>query len=150
MYLVPYMIKFPQLLWNEDSSLEESKLSCTVKEIWSMKGHPNYLFDNASSSTFNNWITNLNLLCVSDFEVGLFGSIYIAGYVFGALTLLRLGDIFGRKKTLLYFCSMNLLLFWALYFVRNVKIIYALLFACGAIRIWISQLTYILMVELQR
>lgn len=39
----------------------------------------------------------MDMVCSSDFMVGLFGALYFAGLAFGALTLNRLADILGRK-----------------------------------------------------
>lgn len=39
----------------------------------------------------------MDLVCSSDFMVGLFGALYFAGLAIGALSLNRLADIFGRK-----------------------------------------------------
>ena len=81
-YLLPYMIKFPQLFCTSNSNnVGEYMYSCTAKEIWSMEEKPHYILDTTSSITFNNLINKLGLLCISDFELGLFGSFYIAGFV---------------------------------------------------------------------
>ena len=87
-YLIPYMIKFPQLLCTSSNPNEgEYMYSCTAKEIWSMEEKPYYMLDTTSSITFNNLINKLGLLCISDFELGLFGSFYIAGFVQNNLSI---------------------------------------------------------------
>ena len=50
--------------------------------------------------SLRNWIEPLVLYCISSFKMGLFGSIYFAGFAFGCLTVVRLGDIYGRKWVL--------------------------------------------------
>ena len=37
------------------------------------------------------------MICVSDFEIGLIGSCFMLGIVFGCITIARLGDIYGRR-----------------------------------------------------
>lgn len=39
----------------------------------------------------------MDMVCSSDFMVGLFGALYFAGLALGALTLNRFADLFGRK-----------------------------------------------------
>ena len=147
-YLVPFMTKLPTPLWiGINSDGEEYTWNWSTQEICSSDYRPFYIFDQTSSTTFTNWITKLNLLCISDFNLGLFGSFYIAGFVFGALTLLRLGDIFGRKKVLFIANIINFCLFLLLFVSTNVKVIYFLLFSSGATRMLAGSLSYILMLE---
>ena len=76
----------PKLIWSFNGSSDW--LSWTEKEAWS---NPQTLFkiDYTSEDTVSNWITELNLVCLSKFNIGLFGSLYFVGYVIGALTFVR-------------------------------------------------------------
>ena len=107
-----------------------------------------YKFDESSSFTITNWITNKNLLWISSFDLGLFGSIYMSGYAFGALTVLRLGDIIGRRPILLLSSASNTIIYFLLCFAGDTYLIYALLFIDGAMRMTKGSLAYILMLEL--
>ena len=147
-YLIPFMIKFPTPLCHGiNSEGGEYTFSWTREEICSPNYQSFYTYDSSSSSTYNNWITKLGLLCIEDFDLGLFGTFYIAGFVFSALTLLRLGDIFGRKRVLIIGNVVNFTLFILLFFATNVKVIYILLFWSGAIRMLAGSLSYLLMLE---
>ena len=113
-------------------------------------GAPRVLIISVTIMTFTNWITGLNLVCISDLQLGLFGTFYCAGYVFGALTLLRFGDIYGRKRVLFIGNLFNLAIFVLLFMAKNLNFIYFLLFASGAIRMLDGSLSYIFALELQK
>ena len=56
-----------------------------------------------------NWTYELELYCTSSFLIGLFGSLYFAGFMLGSLTLLRLGDIYGRRPVYLLGLALHLI-----------------------------------------
>ena len=60
----------------------------------------NFRVDWDSIYSLRNWIEPLDLYCISSFKMGLFGSLYFAGFAFGCLTVVRLGDVYGRKWVL--------------------------------------------------
>ena len=51
----------------------------------------------ASEATIVNWITKYDLVCLPKSEMGMCGGLMLAGYFFGSIFLVRLGDIVGRK-----------------------------------------------------
>ena len=144
-YLVPFLTQIPDLLCSHDGFTWSS---CEATAIWGVEPPPMYKLDDSSSFTISNWITNRNLLCISSFNIGLFGSIYMSGYVFGALTILRLGDVYGRKPILILSSISNTIIYFLLCFAGNTYLIYALLFVDGAMRMTKGSLAYILMLEL--
>ena len=50
-----------------------------------------------TAESLYNWAYEMDLFCTSSFEIGLFGSLYFVGFMFGSLTLLRLADMYGRR-----------------------------------------------------
>lgn len=124
--------------WNE----------CTTSTVCNVESAPMYKFDDSSSFTISNWITNRDLLCISNTQLGLFGSIYMSGYAFGALTILRAGDIYGRKPILILSSASNTIIYFLLCFASDIRVIYALLFIDGAMRMTKGSLAYISMQEL--
>ena len=125
LYLVPFFSQMPKLLWT-GSNIEDGEYlySWSAKEIWSMEDGPYFMMDFTSNSTFNNWITDLGFLCISDFQLGLFGSFNIAGYAFGAIALLRLGDIFGRKPVIVVCWIFNIAIYLLMFWIDNIFICY--------------------------
>jgi MFS family permease len=111
-----------------------------------MQGYK-YNFD-GNRETVHNWITNMDLTCISGFQLGLFGSLYFVGFVIGALTLLRLGDIIGRKPVVTMTSLGLLCLFVSLFFVNNLYVIYTLLFIAGVLGITRGSLFYLYMLEM--
>ena len=61
--------------------------------------------------SLHNWIEPLNLACASDFEIGLFGSLYFVGFAVGAFSVVRLGDVYGRKWVLVTALGVQTILF---------------------------------------
>jgi MFS family permease len=90
----------------------------------------------------------LNLICISNFQLGLFGSLYFIGFVVGALTLLRLGDTLGRKPVLMFTSISYMILFLLFYFANSLVFVYTLLFISGVLGIARGSLFYMYMLEL--
>lgn len=47
--------------------------------------------------TLDNWVDDLDLICKTDWEIGIIGSSCFAGMFIGALTLSPIADIYGRR-----------------------------------------------------
>eukprot|EP00347_Sterkiella_histriomuscorum_P021446 403333947 len=54
-----------------------------------------------NQESLDNFVQKFGLYCNADVQIGLFGSIFLLGIVFGSVTLTRLGDIYGRKPVFL-------------------------------------------------
>ena len=67
----------------------------------------------------DNWISDFNLMCSSRITLGFFGSLHFAGNVIGAMFILRLGDIYGRKPVLLICTFATMIAVFSLYFFRK-------------------------------
>jgi MFS family permease len=106
-----------------------------------------YNFD-GDRETFHNWMTNMDLTCISSFHLGLFGSLYFVGYVIGTLTLLRLGDIIGRKPVVTATSAGLIGLFAAFIFVNNLYAVYVMLVLTGLLSITKGALSYMYMLEI--
>ena len=78
-----------------------------------------------------NWIKSMDLYCISDFRMGLFGSIYFVGFVVGALTVVRLGDVYGRKWVLVSLMIFQAALFAVLLFFQVQWVTYVTMFFFG-------------------
>lgn len=144
-YLVPFLTQMPDLLCSNDGL---DWTSCSASDVCNIESPPMYKLDSLSSFTVSNWITNRDLLCISSSSLGLFGSIYMSGYAFGALTILRLGDIFGRKPILIISSASNTIIYFLLCFAGDIRVMYFLLFIDGAMRMTKGSLAYIMMQEL--
>ena len=68
--------------------------------------------------TLDNWMTQLDLICVEPFYIGLLGSISFVCFAVGAFSFTKYADIYGRKKLVCVAAiftpiSLTLLLFFA-------------------------------------
>ena len=69
--------------------------SCTNEEAWVHGVQYRKITDDKYSLT--NWVDSLNLVCSSDWEIGVIGSAWFAGMFIGALILSPISDIYGRR-----------------------------------------------------
>ena len=106
-----------------------------------------YNFD-GDRETIHNWMTNMDLTCISNIQLGLFGSIYFLGFVFGTMTLLRLGDIIGRKPVVTATSAGLITIFGAFIFVNNLYAVYVMLVLTGLLSITKGALSYMYMLEI--
>ena len=128
-YMIPFLTLMPKFEWSFNGGL--SWYQCDSVDVCSGNANLLYHVNNNSNFTIQNWITRMNLYWISKFELGLFGSLYFLGFVFGALTLLRLGDIFGRKPIWLFTSISLLFVYLIFYFVENLYLIYFFIFIWG-------------------
>lgn len=68
-----------------------------------------YMINYNDEDTISNWITKYDLICMPKSELGLFGGLMLAGFFFGSIFLVRLGDIYGRKSVALIFASVEII-----------------------------------------
>ena len=121
---------------------------CSSATVCSGNSNLQYHVDYDSNLTIQNWITSMNLEWLSKFKLGLFGSLYFVGFWFGSLTLLRLGDIYGRKPICLITSISLLIVYLMFFFVENLYLIYFFLFVWGTLGIARGSLFYIYLLEL--
>ena len=89
--------------------------------------------------TLDNWILQLDLYCESSFIIGLFGSVFFIGMLFGSI-FIKLSDKYGRKKILLIIAVINLICTALMIFIQHLETRIVLFFVIGtlAVRIPIS------------
>ena len=71
-YILPFLTQIPTILWSQDG-MNWNK--CSTSDICNVESSPMYKLDELSSYTITNWITDRGLLCISNFDRALFGSI---------------------------------------------------------------------------
>jgi MFS family permease len=145
-YILPYMIQMPKLQCSQDN--DNIWQSCDRSDVCHGTNNLSYRVNENSSETLHNWITHLDLLCISNFKIGLFGSLYFVGFVIGAVTLLRLGDSIGRKPVLLFTSLCSMAVFALLFFASNLYLIYGLIMIAGWLGIARGSLFYLYMLEM--
>ena len=101
-----------------------------------------------SKFTLNNWVNELDMDCIPDFEMGFFGLIYFLGQMFSCLCFLRFADINGRKRIMQYFLVMELITYYLIVFILNQYSRYVLLFFNGMSMGIVTSVAYILALEL--
>ena len=119
-YALPFLGKYPEFEWRENSNLEWYKW--LRSEVWGE--HTTefaYRYDESSIYTLNNWITSMSLEWAPEYKIGLFGSLYFIGYLIGSIGLTKFADEYGRKPVLLFALLVSTIAaFWFLITVFNV------------------------------
>ena len=143
--LIPFLILMPKLTCSFNEG--DDWVACTEIEACA-DPHTLYQIDRSAADTIVNFVTELDLVCQSKFGLCVFGSLYFIGYVVGALTFLRLGDIVGRRPVFIVgttaFCFVSV----GIYFATNLYLMYLLTFMMGTFEMVRFSLGYILMMEL--
>ena len=92
----------------------------------------------------HNWIEDLELRCVDNWKIGMFGSIFFVGHVLGSIFLAGYGDTYGRIYLMRASQGISLVSYIIItYFTRNLLVIYFLLFVIGLLSCWRLSLSYI-------
>lgn len=73
----------------------------------------------------------MNLYCVSEFNIGLFGTFFLTGTFVGSFIFPRLGDVKGRKPIFLVGLVLYIATIVAALFTTNMYFAYAILFVSG-------------------
>jgi MFS family permease len=92
----------------------------------------------------HNWIEDLHLRCVSNWEIGMFGSVFFLGNVMGGILLSSFGDTHGRIGLIRLSMGLSLLMYIVItYLTRDILVIYFGLFFIGFLSCWRLSLAYI-------
>mmetsp|Transcript_29041 Transcript_29041/g.21607 ORF Transcript_29041/g.21607 Transcript_29041/m.21607 type:complete len:210 (+) Transcript_29041:194-823(+) len=89
----------------------------------------------------------MDLYCLSEFQIGLIGSMFLVGTFVASFFLPRLGDIYGRKVIFLFGLSLYIAVTIGFIFCTNVYLLYALLFIGGISETGAYYLAYVYCVE---
>eukprot|EP00347_Sterkiella_histriomuscorum_P021166 403334998 len=93
---------------------------------------PGYYVNYANQTSLINWVEPLGLRCAADWQVGFLGASYFIGNVVGSSTLSKYGDTFGRIKLIRLGFTISIVLYAAMIYLMNYKlIVYLLLFLLG-------------------
>ena len=102
-YGLPVLEQFPEYICSTDSGID---YRCKQHEIC-FKGNPKeemqWRINWESSRSIINWVDEMNLLCATKFQIGLFGSIYFMGFAISGV-FLKLSDHFGRRVVIQVGC----------------------------------------------
>lgn len=144
-HLMPFLMKMPDLLCSSDDGASWSTWS--VDTACSNTHSVMYKYNQNSIETILNWTTEFDLTCSSHLTRGLFGSFAFIGWALGSITILRFGDVYGRKPVVLLTSIALIFATLSLYFVHNLILVYALLVLNGALSLTKGTLLYIYFLE---
>ena len=126
-YTMPILELMPSLLCkNSDGIMYSCQIDqvCTNGEV---RQGVQFELDYEQSETIYNWIAQMDLYCISKFEIGLFGSIYFIGFVISGF-LLMLADRYGRRTMTFYGVILASISAYLLFLCKNLNLGYLLVF----------------------
>ncbi|CAI2367215.1 unnamed protein product [Moneuplotes crassus] len=145
-YGLPVLEQFPDYVCTTDSGMD---YRCKRNQIC-INGMPKesmiWGINWDSSRSINNWVDEMDLMCATKFQIGLFGSIYFLGFAFSGV-FLKFSDHFGRRKIIQVGCLFSCFIVTYLYSFSGLYARYTMLFCLGALSFRLLAL-YILISEL--
>lgn len=60
-----------------------------------------YQIDLEGETTFQNWITDLNLLCEDPYKIGLIGALSFVSFAIGSAFITKKADVLGRRPVVI-------------------------------------------------
>lgn len=130
LYSLPYFEKQPQLQCKSTSS-QTDWVDCTQSVACNPSLTYVYRADPDAVDTMNNWVTQMDLYCTNEFDMGLIGSSFLAGCFAGSFILPRLADIVGRRTIYIVGLLLFISVVGASLFCKDLIFAYGLLFFGG-------------------
>ena len=133
-----FLLMMPQYLCSYPDPNDPTKTiqsSCTRDQFCSadVLGKPSsWEVDWTNRFSLNNWISILDMHCSSSFEIGLFGSLFFAGYLLSCAIFPPLSDKFGRKIFTVGVCFVQAIAFALMIFMPNTFVYYLMNAVIGA------------------
>jgi hypothetical protein len=121
---------------------------CTRDVICDKAHSVQWRIDWDDPTSLHNWIEDLDLTCTPKELIGLIGSMFFAGWAFGATFLPRLADVFGRKKVYIGAMTGHAIFFFAIVLSRNRILTTVLMFFLGVMSVGRASVGYLYMIEL--
>lgn len=107
------------------------KVACKVDSVKSNKVI-SYQIDLSAPTTFQNWITDLNLVCEEPYKIGLIGALSFISFAIGSAFITKLADVSGRRPVIIVSSIVTpLCLLIMLTVTTSLNAIYILIFLMG-------------------
>lgn len=103
--------------------------------------------DWTSRYSLNNWISTLNMHCSSSFEIGVFGSLFFAGFLFSCAVFPPLSDKYGRKIFVIGVCFVQVAAFICMVLFPNTMMYYLMNTIVGGTQPLKSMIAYTHLME---
>ena len=104
--------------------------------------------DKQAEGYLNNWAEQIDLYCVDSFKTGLIGASFFVGTFAGAFVLPRASDVYGRKPLFLLGLVIYFGVVTSSYFVRNLYLLYFIIFMGGISETGRYYVAYVYAVEM--
>ena len=106
--------------------------SCTQQEICALKLTRDQYYPVTSDPEYlDNWVDKLNMMCMSQSDVGFLGSCFFIGIIASILWVPKFADTYGRLPCILIALSLQVISLIGVYISTNIRVTYFFLFSLG-------------------
>ena len=110
---------------------EEHIENCSRQQI--CQEQYNYTVNYSNSTSLDNWVGQLGLVCKSGEEIGLLSSMFFVGWACTTLILPPMADKYGRKWIFRISILITVTAMFFMQFSKSLQTTYFLMFTCGAV-----------------
>ena len=129
-----YLLLFPTYNCIDENGFETPCKRVETCQSWNFR----------ETKVINNWVNHFDLRCKSNYQIGMFCSIFFFGKVLGMITLSSYGDSIGRIRLLRFSQSATLACFITITFlIQDSKYLNIPIFVIGLLNSWRNNLGYI-------
>jgi len=146
LYSIVYFTHVPPMLCQ--TTPDASWTSCTIDVACNSADTYAYKPDPNSIETLTNWVSELDIYCLSDFDKSLIGSMFFVGTFSGSFVLPRAADVYGRRPLFLIGLTIYICVVIGLYFNTQLPLLYVLLYFGGISETGRYYVAYVYCVEM--
>lgn len=101
MFNLSFFEKVPEEYFCTYADRPGESVSCKPADFCNNPNVLSYTPNMALESSYDNWVSKLDLACATPSEVGLLGSAYFIGWIATLSFLPRISDLYGRQKLII-------------------------------------------------
>ena len=147
LYSIVYFAHIPKMLCRTVKN-PVNWTSCDIEDACNSVDTLAYKPDPDDVETMTNWISTMDLYCLSSLDQSLIGSMFFVGTFTGSFVLPRAADIYGRKPLFLIGLALYIGVVISLYFCSNLFLLYVLLYLGGVSETGRYYVAYVYTVEM--
>jgi MFS family permease len=106
-----------------------------------------YRIDYTSPLSLHNWVQQLNLICATETQIGMLGSVFFAGWTISAVIIPTQADKMGRKPVLLLTYIAVVVISIGIIFSSSITLTTIFLFFLGMTANGTCNVSFVLMIE---
>ena len=146
LYSLQYFTKIPEEYYCKDTASSDW-VTCDHDQACSESTY-SFKPDKTAEGYLQNWAEQLDIYCLDKFKSGLLGAMFFVGTFTGSFVLPRASDIYGRKPLTLLGLVIYFSVVTSAFFVKNVYLMYFLIFMGGISETGRYYVAYVYIIEM--